>query len=264
MHVHAADPGPLLSLSVALGSVDQISVQNMDLQHQEFMALQGRGEERASLAVIAVAPGEGLSRIFRDLGAAGVLLGGPTMNPSVAQLLDSARATNAEHVILLPNHANIVLAARQAAALSAGALTVAPSSNVAQGIAAMLTFNADLDVTASLAAMASAMADVQAGEVTTAVRSTSIGGKRVEAGQFIALLDGELTAVGGTANAALVEMLHQAEIQEGSLITLYFGSASSEDLATEAAAQIQTTFAGVEIEVLAGGQPHAHYIVSIE
>lgn len=264
VHVHATDPGPLISLAVALGSVDQVSIQNMDRQHQEFMALQARREDRPGLAVVAVAPGEGFSRIFRDLGAATVVRGGPTMNPSVAQLLDGVGAADAEHVIILPNDANIVLAAQQAAGLSDGGLTVAPSSNVAQGIAAMLAFKPDLDLASNLAAMTSAMAEVQAGEVTTAVRSTSIGGIKVEAGQFIALFNGELTAVGESANAVLVEMLHGAEIMEGSLITLYFSGANSEASAAEAAAQIQATFTEVEVEVLEGGQPYSHYLVSIE
>jgi DAK2 domain fusion protein YloV len=265
VHAHAEDPGPLLSLGVELGSVDQVSIQNMDLQHQEFMALHGyTQEESGALTVIPVVPGDGFSRIFRDLGAAQVVSGGQAMNPSAAQLLDAARKANAGHTILLPNNSNIVMAANQAAELGEGTVSVVPTKSVPQGIAAMLAFNPDLDEQANVEAMTAALASVQAGEVTTAVRSTTIDGVSVEEGQPIALLDGKLVAVGTTPNEALLNMLDHATIEDGSLVTLYCGAGNPDMNGQEAATAIQLRYSGVEVEVLDGGQPHYQYLVSVE
>ena len=265
IHAHAEDPGPLLTLGVELGSVDQVSIQNMDVQHQEFMALHGYTQEESSLlAVIPVAPGDGFSRIFKDLGAANVVSGGQTMNPSAGQLLDAVRKANAAHTILLPNNSNIVMAANQAAELSEGRVSVVPTKSVPQGIAAMLAFNPDLDGPANIEAMTAALGGVQGGEVTTAVRSTTIDGVSVEEGQAIALLEGKLVAVGATPNEALLDMLEQAGIEDGSLVTLYHGAGTTDLKAQEAARAIQLRYGGVEVEVLDGGQPHYQYVTSVE
>ncbi len=265
VHAHAEDPGPLLTLGVELGSVDQISIQNMDLQHQEFMALHGYTQEESSLlAVIPVAPGDGFSRIFTDLGAARVVRGGQSMNPSAAQLLDAVRKGNAAHTILLPNNSNIVMAANQAAELSEGQVSVVASKNVPQGIAAMLAFNPDLDGEANVEAMTAALSGVQGGEVTTAVRSTTIDGVSVKEGQSLALLDGRLVAVGATPNEALLNMLDEANIEDGSLVTLYCGAGNPDMNGQEAARSIQLRYGGVEVEVIDGGQPHYQYLVSVE
>ena len=265
IHAHAEDPGPLLSLGVELGSLDQVSIQNMDLQHQEFMALHGYSlEESSALTVIPVAPGDGFGRIFRDLGATQVVSGGQTMNPSASQLLDAVRKANAGHTILLPNNSNIVMAANQAAELGEGKVSVVPTKSVPQGIAAMLAFNPDLDEHENVEAMTNALSGVQGGEVTTAVRSTTIDGVAVEEGQSIALLDGKLVAVGATPNEALLNMLDHATIEDGSLVTLYCGAGNPDMNGQEAATAIQLRFSGVEVEVLDGGQPHYQYLVSVE
>ena len=265
VHAHAENPGPLLSLGVSLGSVDQINIQNMDLQHQQFMALHGyTQEERAAMAVVAVAPGDGLTRLFRDSGAAQVVGGGQTMNPSSAQLLDAVNRANATHTFLLPNNPNIILAANQAAELAEGNVTVIPSRNIPQGIAAILAFNPDLDADANGAAMKGALGDVRSGEVTTAVRSTTLNGVAVAEGQAIAMLDGDLVAATETANEALMAMLDGAEPEDGTLITLYVGSGDLTQVAEDAAEAIEARFAGVDVEIHEGGQPHYTYLVSIE
>jgi uncharacterized protein len=265
VHAHAEDPGPLLSMGVGLGALDQVSIQNMDMQHQQFMALHGyTQEERSALAVVAVAPGDGLTRIFRDSGAAQVVGGGQTMNPSSAELLDAVKRANALHTFLLPNNPNIILAADQAAGLSDGTVTVIPSRNVPQGIAAVLAFNPDLSTEANAAAMTGALEDVRSGEVTTAVRSTTLNGVAVAEGQAIALLDGDLIAATATANEALLAMLDEAEPEDGTLITLYCGAGNLGRFAKEAAGIIESRYAGVEVDIIEGGQPHYSYLVSIE
>jgi DAK2 domain fusion protein YloV len=265
VHAHAENPGPLLSLGVSLGSVDQINIQNMDLQHQQFMALHGyTQDEQTALAVVAVSPGDGLTRVFHDQGAAQVVGGGQTMNPSAAELLSAIQRANATHTFVLPNNPNIVLAAHQAAELADSDVTVIASRNIPQGIAALLAFNPDLNAKDNADSMRSAITDIRSGEVTTAVRSTTLNGMAVAEGQAIALLDGSLAAAAASANEALIAMLDVAELEDGSLVTLYRGAGDFEELAAEAAGAITATYAGVEVEVIDGGQPHYTYLVSIE
>ena len=265
IHAHAEDPGPLLSLGVSLGAVDQVSIQNMDAQHQQFMARHGytAGEQKA-VAVVAVAPGEGIQQVFRDLGAARVVSGGQTMNPSAEQLLAAVKQTGAKHVVLLPNNPNIIMAANQAAELAEGPVSVVPSRSVPQGVTALLAWNPDLEAEAGVNAMTAALDDVLAGEVTTAVRSTTIDGIAVVEGQAIAMLDGSLVAAEATPGEALNALVAKAEPAEGALVTLYFGAEVREEAAQAAAAALSERFAGIETEVVNGGQPHYHYLVSIE
>ena len=242
----------------------------MDLQHQEFMSLHGYGEdapeqaEAAALAVVPVAPGDGIARVFRGLGAAEAVPGGQTMNPSAADIIDAVRKANAGFTIVLPNNKNIVLAAEQAAALAEHPIAVVPSVNVPQGIAAMLAFNPDLGGEENAEAMRAALGSVRSGEVTTAVRSTTIDGVDVREGQAIALLDGALAAAAGAPNEALAALLDAAELEDGALVTLFYGAGLTEEEAEEAAAAIGARPGGIEVEVHEGGQPHYHYLVSIE
>ena len=270
VHAHAEDPGPLLSMGAALGALDQINIQNMDLQHQEFMSLHGYGEdapeqaEATELAVIPVAPGDGIARVFRSLGAAATVSGGQTMNPSAADIISAVQKTNAAFTIVLPNNKNIVLAAEQAAELSDTPIAVVPSRNVAQGMAAMLAFNPDLDGEENAEAMRGALDSVRSGEITTAVRSTTIDGVDVEEGQAIAILDGGLAAAAASPNDALAAMLDAAELDDGALVTLFYGAGLTGKTAEEAAAAIGARPGDIEVEVHEGGQPHYHYLVSIE
>ena len=270
IHAHAEDPGPLLSMGAALGALDQINIQNMDLQHQEFMSLHGYGEEEPpepeapALAVIPVAPGDGIARVFRSLGASATVSGGQTMNPSAADIIAAVQKANAAFTIVLPNNKNIVLAAEQAAELSDTPIAVVPSRNVPQGIAAILAFNPSLTGEENAQAMRGALDGVRSGEVTTAVRSTTIDGVEVQEGQAIAILDSALAAAAATPNEALAAMLDAAALDDGALVTLYYGAGLSEEAAQEAAADIGARPGGIEVEVHGGGQPHYHYLVSIE
>ena len=270
VHAHTEDPGQLLSMGASLGALDQINIQNMDLQHQEFMSLHGYGEDVAeqaealALAVIPVAPGDGIARVFRSLGASATVSGGQTMNPSAADIIAAVQKTNAAFTIVLPNNKNIVLAAEQAAELSDTPIAVVASRNVAQGMAAMLAFNPDLDGEKNAEAMRDALDSVRSGEITTAVRSTTIDDVDVEEGQAIAILDGGLAAAAASPNDALAAMLDAAELEDGALVTLFYGAGLAEETAEEAATAIGARPGGIGVEVHEGGQPHYHYLVSIE
>ena len=264
IHAHAEDPGPLLSMGAAIGALDQINIQNMDEQHTQFMARHGYTADMQALAVVAVAPGDGFERLFKDLGAGAVVRGGQTMNPSAAELVAAVKRVKAEHVVILPNNANIVMAANQAAELSERTVSVVPSRTVPHGIAALLAFNPDLDAEANVEAMTAALDTIRAGEVTTAVRSTTIDGVSVEKGQAIGLLDGRLVAATATPDQAVLAVVEGTAPADGSLVTLYYGADVDADTAAAAADAIAERFKGVETEVVEGGQLHYHYLVSIE
>ncbi|MEX2599635.1 MAG: DAK2 domain-containing protein [Dehalococcoidia bacterium] len=263
IHAHAEDPGPLLTLGARQGSLDQIKIENMDTQHQGFMALHGYSSERKAFAVVAVAPGKGLERLFIDLGAIPVA-GGQTMNPSAQDLLDAVKRANADTTIVLPNNSNILMAAKQAAQLSGGKVIVVPSKTVPQGIAAMLRFSLDRSASENAASMQEALDEVHSGEITAAVRTTTVEGTPVTQGDAMALLEDHLVATAKTAHEALLQLVEHAGAEPGSLVTLYFGATVSAKDAMDSASAIEQRFKGIETQVLDGGQPHYHYIVSIE
>jgi DAK2 domain fusion protein YloV len=264
VHAHADDPEPLLSLGRSLGTMEQVSVQDMDEQHQEFMARHGHTAEAQALAVVAVAAGVGIEQVFFDLGAAGVIRGGQTMNPSSADILDAVKRANAERTVVLPNNRDIIMAANQAAELSDGTISVVPTRSIPHGVAALLAFNPELDVIANVDAMISAMSEVRSGELTTAIRSTTINGVNVTQGQSIVVLDGELIAAEESMQLALLALLAKVEPDSGALVTLYYGEGVTADEARAAAQEILLRFPGVEVEALSGGQPHFQYLVSVE
>jgi DAK2 domain fusion protein YloV len=264
VHAHVEDPGPLLSLGASLGALDQIKIENMDTMHLEFMAQHGYVAEQVPVAVVAVASGEGLERAFRELGAAVVVRGGQTMNPSAGDLLDAARRSGGEQVVLLPNNPNVLLAAQQAQVMEGCRCAVVPSHSIPQGVAALLAFNPDLDANANLKAMTAALATVRSGEVTTAVRDSTVDGVNVSRGQAIAFLDRKLKAAAVTPQQALIELLSQAKFPAGTLITLYWGGDIAPAEARQTADAIRERWPEAEVELIQGGQPHYHFFVSIE
>ena len=264
VHAHAEDPGPLLSLGASVGALDQVKIENMDTMHQEFMARHGYAAASHAVAVVAVAPGDGLRRVFADLGAVEVVSGGQTMNPSARELMEAVDRAGADHVILLPNNGNVLLAAEQAKELGECPCTIVPSRTVPQGIAALLAFNPDLDAEANARAMAEALDGVRSGEVTLAVRSTTFTGFAVEQGQSMALLDGEIVFAGASPSEALAGLIAKASPGPGALITLYWGADLDEHAAGADAEALRAQWPEAEVEVVSGGQPHYHYLVSIE
>lgn len=267
VHVHAANPAPILSYGSSLGALHQITVDSMDHQNHRFVAEQG-GEITSKagagdVAVIAVVNGGGLSGLFLETGCAGVVSGGQTMNPSVQDLLDSARSSGAERTILLPNNPNVVSAARQAAAGDSHIHVVA-SNSIPQGIAALLAFLPDSPLEGNLASMEKAISSVKSIEVTQAVRGAAIGGLAVEAGQYVALLDNEISTVDATPEGALRRALDAAGLTQDGLVTLYVGADGGWRLAEDLSNSLQEEVEGIQVEVIYGGQPHYHYLASVE
>ncbi len=264
VHVHASDPGPPLSYGVSLGDLHQIWIENIKQQNAEFVAGH-RSKEPApgSIAVVAVSQGEGLARLFQDAGCAAVVSGGQTMNPSVQEILHAAGAAGAGDTIVLPNNSNVVATAEQSAAANPG-LHVVSSRSVPQGVAAILAFNPEEPLERNLEAMGRALEAVVTIEVTQAVRAATVEGKLVEAGQYIGLLEGELATSGESAETALKAALDRIVHSEEQIITLFQGEDASPALAGDLRRQLEEETPGIQVDLIYGGQPHYHYLASVE
>ncbi len=264
VHLHSEDPGPALSYGTSLGDLHEIKIENMARQNREFVR-KGREDQAtpAGLAVVAVAQGQGLSQLFKDAGCSTVINGGQSMNPSVGQFLEAAQATGAAEIIVLPNNPNVEATAMQSAGADAR-VKVVPARTVPQGVSALLAFNPEEPLERNLESMNDALHGVSTLEVTQAVRSTSIKGTKVEAGQFIALLEGDLASAAKSPEEALKAALDGVLQSADQIVTLYRGEDASEAEAEELCRRLETRIPGLHVELVYGGQPHYHYLASVE
>ena len=264
VHVHAEDPGPVVSLGVSLGVLGRVKIENMDAQRAEYSAARRSEVATGSVGVLAVASGDGLKSVFESLGAAAVLAGGDTMNPSVRELVDAIEQLPAESVVVLPNNKNIVPAARQAAELASKEVGVVPTRSIPHGAAAMFAFDPQFAASLNVERMTEATESVRYGEVTTAVRTAEIDGISVQQGDTIGLLDGRLVATGNDPGQVLVEVVFKAEPERGGIVTVYAGDPVSGEAAQATANALEEALSGVDVELISGGQPHYHYLFSVE
>jgi dihydroxyacetone kinase-like predicted kinase len=243
----------------------------MQEQYQAFMAGQSadvrppiRAEDIAGMTTIAVAPGAGLTRVFESLGVGATVSGGPTMNPSTEDLLKAINAVHSDQVIILPNDKNILPAAEQARKLAQKNVEIVPTRTVPQGIAALLAFNFQNDLASNIAAMTRAAQKIRTLEITTAVRSVKYDNLEVCEGQVIGLVDGELAGAGDDRGEVTRRLLREMQADEAEIVTLYHGDSVNATEAEGFSAVIQNAFPRVAVEVINGGQPHYHYIISVE
>jgi DAK2 domain fusion protein YloV len=273
VHVHVHNPDEPLAYGRRWGRLNDTVVEDMQAQSEQYRALRtGKAESRLAavsagdIAVITVAPGDGLRDVFRDLGAAAVISGGQTMNPSTGELLRAIQALKTDKIVLLPNNDNILLTARQAARMARPdrRVIVVPTRTIPQGIAAMLTYLATGDLETVAARMRDAAGQIVTGEVTTATRSLEIDGLRVEAGQFIGLIDGALKVAGDDLPGLVRELLARMEAGNHEVITLYYGDLVTGAEATALADSLQADYPDQKFECVRGGQPYYQYLLGIE
>jgi DAK2 domain fusion protein YloV len=282
VHVHVHDPGIPLSYGISLGSLSDIVVENMQEQYQEYLrersgdpAADELAEEEAPIAafelgeddigVVAVASGEGLARVFRQLGATELVMGGQTNNPSTQEILDAIQRVPTKKVILLPNNKNIILAAEQAARLATGQqVVIVPTRTMPQGISALLPYDPQGDLQTTAQAMDAAKDDVVTGEITTATRSVELNGVEVHEGQIIGLVDGVLAVAGDDLDEVIRGVLEQMRATEHELVTFYYGNGVHREEAEALVNALSDTYDSLEFEVVFGGQPHYHFILSAE
>ena len=281
VHVHGNDPGPFLSYGASLGHLEDIVVENMTLQtlrrrqrEEERQASEKSSDDQALEAdrgghctnVVAVAPGEGFAQVFKSLGACEVVSGGQTMNPSTDDLLQALARVPESEIILLPNNKNIIMAARQAATMSDKDVHVVETRTPPQGVAAMFAFNPELSAEENARQMQAMAAQVHTIEVTRAVRDAHINDMDVIAGSAIALVDGELRCSGADPDDLALQTVEALleEGEESDIITIYFGQPTPPERAHHLAQLIEERYPDMEVDVVSGGQPHYHYIISIE
>ena len=262
VHVHTFDPGAAISYATSLGTLHQVKVQNMDEQHEDFIAIEK--PPQIEIATAAVASGEGMGEVFRSLGVTAVVPGGQTMNPSTEELLRAVESVPSDKVILLPNNPNIVLAAEQARELSAKRVAIVPTETIPQGVAALLSFNSGADLEGNVAVMTEAISAVRTVEVTVAVRSARFGDLVMKEGQAIAFLDGELVAVGERIPQLVNEVLSQIDLSGSELVTIYYGADTEGAEAEGLAEALRQKYPHLEVEAIHGGQLHYNYILSVE
>jgi hypothetical protein len=267
VHVHTLQPDKIVAIGMTAGRLGDVVVEDLDAMTAQHEAATGivieppHREAAAAIGVVAVVPGSGFATVARSLGAT-PLRGGATMNPSTEELLGAIREANARHVVVLPNDKNVILAAQSAAKLADVTVTVIPTRTVAQGMAALVAFDATKDATQVAEEMREVAERAHGIEVTRASRSTKVDGQDVKAGEAIALLDGRVVAHGDDEVTVLVDAAKR--LTDAELFTLYSGADVDASRVQHAAQRLRAACPRVEVEVLEGGQPHYPFIVAAE
>jgi len=263
IHIHTYDPGKILHYLGSFGTMHEINIRNMDEQHQDFLEMQRERVAEIDIAIVAVVVGDGLTEVFKSLGAA-VVHGGQTMNPSTKDLLKAAESVMSDKVVILPNNKNVVLTANQVQSLTTKTIKVVPTKTVPEGVAALLAFDYEADLETNAQLMEEAKSAVRSIEVTRAVRSTQLNGQKIKKNQTIGFLNGDLLAVGDTPASVLNETLAKLDLDEAEVITIYYGADTEPAEAEQISSTICQQHPQLQVEVVKGGQPHYNYIVSVE
>ena len=284
VHVHTNHPGNAFEKGLTMGYLSKMKVDNMRLEHHEVLIedaskiAEEKKEETAPAAApekpaepakeygfISVSAGEGLTEIFRGIGVDVVIEGGQTMNPSTEDILNACEQVNAETIFVLPNNKNIILAANQAKdIIEDKTIIVVPTKTIPQGITAMISFSPDMSPEENLEAMKDASQCVRTGEITYAVRNTTIDGHAIEKDDIMALGDDGLLAVAKEKDQAVLEAVKAMVNDESEIITVYYGQDIPEEEAEALAARIRKAYPQVETELQYGGQPIYYYFLSVE
>lgn len=271
VHTHTEWPGKILDYGASIGSLLDINIENLQEQSlayaAESEAEHAQDDEQPPtqrIATVAVVSGPGFEKVFEGLGVSSIVPGGQTMNPSTEELLVAVNAVPDQQVILLPNNSNVILSARQVPDLCDKEIYIVPTETMPQGIAALIRFNYAADFATNCRAMSEAATSIHTAEITTAVRSVQIGSVRVREGDYIGLVDGNLTIAGPDMQRVIRETLQRMDIQNFEIVTLYYGEGVRAKEAEETAQRIKQLYSQLEIEVVDGGQPHYAYILSAE
>ena len=280
-HVHTNDPGLAIQEALTHGSLSRIKIDNMREEHQERLikdaqkiaAQQARDEApqpetdgpRKEIGFIAVSAGSGLGEVFKGLGADYMIEGGQTMNPSTEDILNAVGRVNADHVFVLPNNKNIILAANQAAALCEDKeIHVIPTKTIPQGITALINFIPEQTAEENASRMMEEIKNVKTGQVTYAVRDTVIDDKEIKQDDYMGIGDKTILSVGRELDQVTLEMAESMIDGESAIVSIYYGEEVSEEAAEAIAQQILEKHEDLEVEVQYGGQPIYYYLVSVE
>lgn len=269
IHVHTNDPGLALQKALTFGALSRIKIDNMREENQERMQnsvqQQSVEEPRKDMGFISVSVGDGLSEIFKGLGVDYLIEGGQTMNPSTEDMLNAIAKVNADHVFILPNNKNIILAANQAAELCEDKkIIVIPTKTIPQGIVAMINYMPEMTPDENQEAMTNELDSVKTGQVTYAVRDTVIDDIEIKEHDFMGIGDQGILSAGKDMQSVIMEMVEKMVDEDSSIISIYYGSDVDEDEANELSKQLEEKFSDCELEVYSGGQPIYYYFISVE
>ena len=264
VHIHSFKPGEVIDYATKQGVLHKIKIDNMDDEYAAFIKMQRKNLPAVDTAVVAIASGEGLFKLFKSLGTTIIVPGGQTMNPSVRELVEAVNSAPSDKVILLPNNKNIVVAASQVQSLTSKDVKVVPTKTIPQGIGALLSFNYAMSLENNVSAMEEAMNRVKSIEITKSVRKSQINGMNIKKGEFIAVLDDkEVVANGKKVKDVITTALEKADGKNAELVSIYYGAETKPDEAQKIADEIQNEFS-VEVEMVQGDQPHYNYVISLE
>lgn len=277
------EPGRILTKALHNGTLQTITIENIKLNEEptqidEPTAKQKKPEPTTAneseaaasaptkeLGVVAVSIGDGMKRIFEELGVDCVIEGGQTMNPSTEDIMDAIGKVNAKHIFVLPNNKNIILSANQAVELVKDKeVIVLPTKTLPQGISAMISFMPDESVDENKERMTEEIGIVKSGEITYAVRDTNIDGKAIAAGDYMGIGDDGILAVEKKLDKTVLGMLGEMVDEDSALITLYFGTDVKKKEAQKLYDKVRKAYSGLEVELQDGGQPVYYYVVSVE
>ncbi len=276
VHLHTADPGRTLSVCMAYGSLHDIKIDNMADQHHHAFNLQApietvitlaglrKPKKKEDVGIIAVSFGEGVKELFLSLGADEIVYGGQTMNPRVEDLFNAVQRIPTDRVVILPNNKNIQMVAQQVQKLCAKEVAVIGTRTIAQGFAALVAFNPAADFDDNIHAMEASLKQVKSGEVTYAIRDTTVGDNEVSRGSYLGLYDGRLCSAGEELAPAALDLISLMLDKDDELVTVLYGKGIQRSEAEALANAVENTYPHVEVELKYGGQPIYYYILSIE
>lgn len=280
VHVHTNHPGSAIEKAMSYGSLSNLKIDNMRLEHQERLNLtasagetetkgkeeqENTGQSQKEVGFIPISFGEGLNNIFTDLGADYIIKGGQTMNPSTEDMLNAIESVNAKTIYIFPNNKNVILAANQAAELVADKeIVVIPTTTIPQGITAMLNFLYDKTVEENKENMAKEISNIVSGQITYAVRDTRIDGTTIEQGDIMGIMDGKMEVVEKEVNEAVIKLCKSMLKENSEILSIYYGMDIEEEEADMLLGQLEKEFDGLDIQMFPGGQPVYYYILSME
>lgn len=274
VHIHTNNPGKFLEEAVKFGELSKIKIDNMREEHREM--LEGMYEEAAETeesvaagefkkyAFISVAMGEGMKNIFKDLGVDYVIEGGQTMNPSTQDMLEAIEKLNAEHIFILPNNKNIIMAANQAAEISDKDIRVIPTKTIPQGITCITMFNPEADVEENTEELKEAMEMVKTTSVTYAVRDTEVDGKEIKEGNILGLVEGKIKEVGEDPYKVAEDLIDSLVDEDSELITIFYGKDCEEEKVDALIEKLEGKYEDLDVQCYKGEQPLYYFIMSVE
>lgn len=275
VHVHTENPGEVITWGTHFGSLVKVKVDNMRDQQQAVIDAQREDEAQAAkisemtmpvpeTAVIAIAAGDGVAKLFKSLGVHTVISGGQTMNPSTADIVDAIKASGANQAVVLPNNSNIFMAAEQAIDLADVPVQVVKTRTVQQGLTAMMGYNPDAEASENANAMSDMIDDVKSAQVTQSVRDTTLNGVEIHNGDWMGIIDGDIQVVADSAEDAAEQSVEKMLDDDSEIVTIIFGADTREKAANKLAKSVSAIDEDLEVEIHDGGQPLYPFLISVE